>query len=171
MRAAPAASSSPRDTTDDARDLRVTDAGWVLQWTALTVIAGGLATILDAVLLQYRRSYFTGGFLARDYVTGPIEAVAFLAGSLFTDVAAIGLVVWAGLWLFGRFAITRHLALAGALVLALVPASGSAGCRSCASNSIAAWRTRTGSRKSSSTCRPSARRVTPARRNPTHQRP
>src|SRR5688572_11096065 len=121
MTPAPAVSSSPRDTISDGPRVRRVDATWVMQWTALTLTAASLATILDAILLQYRRSYFTGGFLASDYVTRPIEAFAFLTGSLITDMAVIGLAVWAALWLAGRFAIRRPVALAGAFVLALVP--------------------------------------------------
>ncbi|MGH7463257.1 MAG: hypothetical protein ACREMA_19800, partial [Longimicrobiales bacterium] len=79
------------------------------------------ATCFDALLLQYRRAYFTGGFLARDFVTSPSQALAFFGGSLLTDAAAAGVIVWAALWLFGRLAVRRPLALAAAWLLAMLP--------------------------------------------------
>lgn len=96
-------------------------SGGAARWAGVTAAASTVATIVDAILLQYRRSYFTGGFLASDYVTRPSEALAFLTGSFFTDAAATGVVVWATLWALGRLGVRRHLALAAAFLLALVP--------------------------------------------------
>jgi glucan phosphoethanolaminetransferase (alkaline phosphatase superfamily) len=96
-------------------------AHWLLPWAGVTAAAAVTATLFDAVLLHYRRAYFTGGFLARDFVTSPVEAVAFVGGSFFTDAAVAGVIVWAALWLFGRLAVRRHLALAAAFILALLP--------------------------------------------------
>jgi glucan phosphoethanolaminetransferase (alkaline phosphatase superfamily) len=96
-------------------------ANWVAPWAGVTLTAAFAATAFDALLLQYRRSYFTGGFLANDYVTSSSEALAFFAGSLCTDAAAAGVAAFAALWLLGRLAVPRHLALAAALLLALAP--------------------------------------------------
>ena len=79
------------------------------------------ATVFDAVLLQYRRAYFTGGFLATDYVTSPSQALAFICGSLLTDAAVVGVIVACALWLFGRLRVERTLACGLALALALLP--------------------------------------------------
>jgi hypothetical protein len=49
-----------------------------------------LATVLDAILLQLRRDYFTGGFLSIDHATAWRDRMAFVLGSLATDM------VWAG---------------------------------------------------------------------------
>ena len=87
----------------------------------MTATAAFTATIVDAVLLHYRRSYFTGGFLASDFITTPLQALAFFSGSFLTDAAATGIIVWAALWVSGRLAVRRHLAIAGAFVLALLP--------------------------------------------------
>ena len=94
---------------------------WLAQWAGVTAAAAITATSFDAVLLQYRRSYFTGGFLATDFVTSSSEALAFFAGSLVTDAAVTGVVAFGALWLLGRLAVRRHLALAAAFVLALLP--------------------------------------------------
>jgi glucan phosphoethanolaminetransferase (alkaline phosphatase superfamily) len=90
-------------------------------WAGVTLTVAATATIFDAVLLQYRRSYFTGGFLATDYVTRASEAVAFFVGSFLADLAVVGVIAWGVLWLLGRLAVPRHLALGAALVLAFVP--------------------------------------------------
>ena len=94
---------------------------WLTQWALTTLAASAVATAFDAVLLQYRRSYFTGGFLATDYITRPSEALAFFTGSLLTDAAAIGLLVSLAFWICGRLGVRRNLTFAFALVLALTP--------------------------------------------------
>ena len=105
----------------DAAPVAPRVARWIAPWAWVTLTVAGAATIFDAVLLQYRRSYFTGGFLATDYVTSASEAVAFFVGSFFADVAVVGVITWTALWLLGRLAVPRHLALGAVLVLAFVP--------------------------------------------------
>jgi hypothetical protein len=95
--------------------------GWATVWVATTLAGSIAATVFDAVLLQYRRAYFTGGFLATDYVTSASQALAFTCGSLLTDAAVIGIIVACALWGFGRLRIDRALACGLALVLALLP--------------------------------------------------
>jgi hypothetical protein len=62
-------------------------------WLAL-VCAGGI-TLLDAVLLELQRGFFTGGFLASDSATSWANRLVFVAGSLALDgvVAGLGVVV------------------------------------------------------------------------------
>ena len=49
---------------------------WLTQWAVTTLAASAVATAFDAVLLQYQRSYFSGGFLATHPGTADrIEAV------------------------------------------------------------------------------------------------
>ena len=50
----------------------------------------------------------------RDFVTSPSQALAFFVGSLLTDAAVVGVIVWAALWLLGRLAVPRPLALGAA---------------------------------------------------------
>ena len=94
---------------------------WIRQWVGVTSVAALTATVFDAILLQYRRSYFTGGFLATDFIVEPAQAVAFFAGSFYTDAAAAGVVVYVALWLLGRIGVRRQIALAAAFCLALLP--------------------------------------------------
>jgi glucan phosphoethanolaminetransferase (alkaline phosphatase superfamily) len=96
-------------------------AHWFTPWAGVTLAAALSATVFDAILLQYRRAYFTGGFLAIDYVTSFPEALLFFAGSLITDAAVIGVVVWVALWLCGRLRVPRYVALALAFLLAIAP--------------------------------------------------
>ena len=120
MADAPAAPRRPFASTDRTGPT-LHGTGWMAQWAGVTAAAAVTATCFDALLLQYRRSYFTGGFLARDFVTSPSQALAFFGGSLLTDAAAAGVIVWAALWIFGRLAVRRPLALAAACLLALLP--------------------------------------------------
>ncbi|NOT26849.1 MAG: sulfatase-like hydrolase/transferase [Acidobacteria bacterium] len=96
-------------------------ARWFTPWAGVTLAAALAATVFDAILLQYRRAYFTGGFLATDYVTSLAEAFLFLAGSLITDAAVIGVVVWIAVWVCGRLGVPRYLTLALAFVCAIAP--------------------------------------------------
>ena len=95
---------------------------WVMVWAGATLGVAAVATAFDAFLLQYRRSYFTGGFLARDYLTTVSEAGAFFAGSLVTDAAAAGVIACGLLWLFGRLGVRLHVALPVTCILTLTPA-------------------------------------------------
>ncbi|MFP5380353.1 MAG: hypothetical protein ACLGHP_11530, partial [Vicinamibacteria bacterium] len=62
-------------------------------WAWPTVGAALLVTALDAVLLQLRRDYFTGGFLSTDAATAWIDRLGFVAGSIATDAVLVGLLV------------------------------------------------------------------------------
>ena len=121
MGATHAASETLRAESDPASGTGAGVWAWVVPWAGVTLAAAVVATTFDVFLLQYRRSYFTGGFLARDYVTSLPEALAFFAGSLVTDAAAMGVVVWATLWVLGRLAVRRYLALVAAFAIALAP--------------------------------------------------
>ena len=94
---------------------------WRWQWLQITLTAAVAATAIDAVLLQRKRSYFTGGFLSVDHVRNPIEGAAFLLSSVAADAAVIGVLVAATLWLCGRLALSRRLSWTLALVVGLGP--------------------------------------------------
>jgi len=69
-------------------------------WLRMTLIAATLITAADAVLLELRRGYFSGGFLAADVLTTPAQVAGFLTTSFLLDAAAaavVALVVLAGL--------------------------------------------------------------------------
>ena len=86
-----------------------------------TLAVSVTATSFDAVLLQYKRSYFTGGFLAVDYITRPSQAFAFIVGSLLTDAAVAGVLVALGFWIFGRLGVRRNVAFVATITMALLP--------------------------------------------------
>lgn len=64
-------------------------------------------TIVDAVLLELRRDYFTGGFLSEDSATAWSDRLAFLAGSVASDAALVILGVASALLLAGRLQLGR----------------------------------------------------------------
>jgi hypothetical protein len=103
-----------------ARDMR-NGLSWRLRWVMATVVAATVATLADAALLQRSRSYFTGGFLAADAVTGPVDTIAFLLGSLVADAGVLGLFAAVALWVAARLRLRRWPAMVLAVCLALVP--------------------------------------------------
>jgi glucan phosphoethanolaminetransferase (alkaline phosphatase superfamily) len=120
MTAVPAAPGTARPASE-GRSTTLDKSAWLIPWVCVTLGTALVATLFDAVLLQYRRSYFTGGFLATDYVTNASQAFAFIAGSLLTDAAVAGLVAWFALWALGRLRVPKYLAVALAFLVAFAP--------------------------------------------------
>ncbi len=92
---------------------------------SLTLVSAAVVTLLDAILLELQRGFFTGGFLARDSATAAMDRVAFVCGSLALDAVCAGLGVLVALLFAARVrwgrAARRSLAMllgAGPLVLA-----------------------------------------------------
>ena len=79
------------------------------------------ATLLDAALLQRRRSYFTGGFLSTDHITSWSQAIAFAGGSLVADVAILGVLTALAMWALTRLGLSRKATLTIAFIVALAP--------------------------------------------------
>lgn len=94
---------------------------WWRSWCGLTLVAAVLASLADAILLQQRRAYFTGGFLASDVLTTTSEVAAFAVVSLVLDAAVWGAAVAMALWACSAAGLRRGAALLGALMLALFP--------------------------------------------------
>lgn len=90
-------------------------------WVVATGIAALTATVLDAVLLQARRSYFTGGFLSVDHVSTLPQTLGFAAGSLLADVAVLGIVTAATFRLCQHLRIGQMAATVCALVAGVAP--------------------------------------------------
>jgi hypothetical protein len=65
----------------------------VTGWAIATAAGAVLLTVVDGVLLERSKGFFRGGFLAVDYLAGPVQTAAFLGVSLLVDAALIGLVV------------------------------------------------------------------------------
>jgi hypothetical protein len=99
--------------------------GWVSRWAGVTAVVALTATALDAALLQRARGYFTGGFLAVDYVATFPQALMFVVGSLAADFCALGVVVFFALRVADRLVRSqaiRLIAMTGAGVVPVVVA-------------------------------------------------
>ena len=88
-------------------------------WGAVVGAAALLMTVLDAGLLQAKRSYFTGGFLAADHLRSVTDALLFLWLSFAGDAAVIGALAALGLSIASLFRLTARAAVALALALPL----------------------------------------------------
>lgn len=94
---------------------------WIKRWVSITVVATIAATVADGTLLQIRRGFFTGGFLAVDHLTSVPLTVLFVALSLAADAAIIGALAALGAWAAGRLHLSRLEAIVVALVVGLLP--------------------------------------------------
>lgn len=107
---------SPLQTTaDDA------SAPWLPAWLSVTAVAAVFATAQDAVLLQRKRGFFTGGFLSVDHVKSPLEGAAFIVASLATDFACLGVLTALLLWTLARMRVGSRVAWTLALAFSLAP--------------------------------------------------
>jgi hypothetical protein len=96
-------------------------SAWRTRWAVATVAVAVAATALDATLLQIRRGYFTGGFLAVDHLTGVAEGLIYIVLSLLTDAAVAGILIALLLWVGGRLHLARRPATGLAICLVLLP--------------------------------------------------
>lgn len=94
---------------------------WRRPWLENTILVALAATAFDAVLLQQKKAFFTGGFLSAFNTQGPLEAAAFLSASFVTDIGSAGLLVAMALWLAGRFRLTPLARRAAVLMAAMAP--------------------------------------------------
>lgn len=90
-------------------------------WVIVTTVGAGVATCLDAVLLQRKHAFFTGGFLATDHLRGAGDVATFLAASCVADASVIGAVTAIVLWTASRLRLSLHTACALALLAGLGP--------------------------------------------------
>lgn len=90
-------------------------------WLSAAAVVAVSATTIDAILLQRKRAFFTGGFLSVDHIKSFTEGIVFVASSLATDAAVLGIAVALALWLCGRFGIGRAAAWALAVLAGLGP--------------------------------------------------
>ena len=94
---------------------------WLRHWASVTVVAAVVATVFDAILLQVRRSYFTGGFLSVDHVATLGQAAAFLLGSLAADAAALAGPAALTLWFAARLRLGKRSGQCLAVLTSLAP--------------------------------------------------
>ena len=122
MRAQLAASARTLDRTREVLFGTDDTAPWLVDWFAVSLASGVAITLVDAALIERKLSYFSGGFLSEDHVSGAGEVAAFLMASLLADTAAAGLTVAVILWVCGNARIARRWAVPVACGIALVPA-------------------------------------------------
>ena len=111
-------SSVPPATQDTPRPVQVEWRRPMIQNTLLVAVG---ITVFDALLLQRKKAFFTGGFLSSFHVDGPLQAAGFLSASLLTDAGIAVMLVTAALWLTGRFMLTPRARNAAVLMLAAGP--------------------------------------------------
>ena len=93
--------------------------GCAATWIVLTVCSATVMTALDAALLERKKGFLTGGFLAEDHVTSAAQLMSFMAASLLADAAVLGLFVAIGLWLCE--AVRPPLRYAAVVAIAVTP--------------------------------------------------
>jgi hypothetical protein len=93
-------------------------------WAVAACGSAVVLTAIDAVLLQQKKAFFTGGFLTTAYTRSAAEAAAFLGTSFLMDAAAAGMVAIAALWITSRLRLTPLARLTVALSAGLIPLLG-----------------------------------------------
>ncbi len=88
-------------------------------WRRSTLAGALVLTLVDAVLLQQTKSFFTGGFLSRAFVTGPLETTAFVLVSIIADAALVGVMAGMAVWVLARVRLTQPARTFGVLAAAL----------------------------------------------------
>ena len=93
-------------------------------WAGWTLLAALMATAFDAALLQQKKAFFTGGFLASAYTRTWTEALGFLLASVILDFALLSALVvarrmTASLRLTGRARVIAVMGLAAAPLIVM----------------------------------------------------
>ena len=90
-------------------------------WLRATLAGALLLTAFDAILIQQKKAFFTGGFLADAYTASIGEAVGFLLLSFVTDAAVIGLLAALALAASARWRLTSGARTLAALIAGTAP--------------------------------------------------
>ena len=64
---------------------------WWLSWPGITAAGATVATLIDLALLQRKFGFLFGGYLAEQHLDTLVRLVSFLAVSLVSDAALVGL--------------------------------------------------------------------------------
>jgi hypothetical protein len=91
------------------------------RWGAWTALAALTATAVDAILLQQKKAFFTGGFLASAYTRSWPEAIGFLIVSFVLDFAFITALVVLARWLTASRRLTSAARVIAVMGLASAP--------------------------------------------------
>jgi glucan phosphoethanolaminetransferase (alkaline phosphatase superfamily) len=111
-RPAPHSGVAVRAARDDSRQ-------WLRAWIGASCTVAVTATLIDGILLQRKRAFFTGGFLSVDHIKTISQGLTFIAASLASDVAILGLIVALVLWLAGRLRVGRSAAWIAAVLIGI----------------------------------------------------
>lgn len=90
-------------------------------WLAATLAGAVLVTAVDALLLQQKKAFFTGGFLASSQRKGPLEILSFIGVSLCADAALIGLLAAVALVLISRLRLAPRARALSAFLAGVAP--------------------------------------------------
>ena len=90
-------------------------------WTVVTIAAAFLLSIVDALLLQRSKNYFTGGFLTIDYLTSTAEVLAFAIVSLLADAAVTGILAAVTILTLGRLGVRARATAVAAIFVSAGP--------------------------------------------------
>jgi len=90
-------------------------------WFGTAAVGGALMSAADAALLQQSRSFFTGGFLAIDYLQGPAATIAFALASWVCDTAVVGIAAAIVMWLLSQRQVRLRAILAAGLIAGVAP--------------------------------------------------
>lgn len=96
-------------------------AWWGLPWILCALIAALVATGFDAFLLQQKKAFFTGGFLAVVHTRSLAEAGEFLLASLLSDFSVAAVLAAFALTVASRVLLTAAARLAAVLLAAVCP--------------------------------------------------
>lgn len=80
------------------RETSTADAAFLQRWVVVVLTGAVILSTVDGLLLQRRKSFFTGGFLAVDHLQGAGDTIAFLVISLLVDAAVVGLIAALVMW-------------------------------------------------------------------------
>lgn len=90
-------------------------------WLRAAGLAALLISVGDAVLLQLRRDYFTGGFLVEDAAVSAASRAAFACASWLLDMAAAAPVAFVMAWLSCRWPLPPASRLVATALAACLP--------------------------------------------------
>ena len=96
-------------------------ATFVSRWAVVTALGALCLTIVDGFLLERSKSYFTGGFLATDHLSGVSDTVAFLATSFVSDAAVVGMLAAIAMLVLTRWRVCAAAAAAAGLLAGIGP--------------------------------------------------
>jgi glucan phosphoethanolaminetransferase (alkaline phosphatase superfamily) len=90
-------------------------------WLKVTLAGAVAMTAVDAALLQQKKAFFTGGFLAAVHTSGLTDALGFLLVSLCADAAVVGVFAAATLFLTARLRLTPAARSLSGLIAGVAP--------------------------------------------------